>query len=346
MHLYKKFVFGLSAILLSQFILAIGSVIVSKDYFIPYISSNSEKTVTPQKIHLREKRLSAVTNAKVVVLLNPLSIPSLTAFDIPNYSLMDTLALNGFDVWAIDFIGEGQSSYPEVMENREAAIGVWPLSADSAVVQLANAAKFIRAHSQKQHFSLLGWSWGSIVAAMYAIKYPGEVDKLILYGAMYSMDLPQFLKPYVNANNQFNMLLPAYQNVPWVMIYMHWQMMKQHSRDPNIVSKADIAAIRTAYRQIDPHPFIPGSIRRPMGPMHDLFNIWTNQPLYDIKQITEPTLVVYGAQDLFADPNMYAQLINAKKRREVKIDNATHWVLYEKNRTVFNSAIINFLHQD
>src|SRR3990167_1019283 len=94
--------------------------IVSNEYYIPY---------GDQEIHLKEKKLFASKPSKIIVLVNPLSIPVLSAFDVPGYSLMDALAKHGYDVWGMDFIGEGKSSYPKVMERSPAPIGMYPLPA-------------------------------------------------------------------------------------------------------------------------------------------------------------------------------------------------------------------------
>ncbi|PGE83298.1 alpha/beta hydrolase, partial [Bacillus pseudomycoides] len=74
-----------------------------------------------------------------------------------------------------------------------------------------------------------------------------------------------------------------------------------------------------------------GIIRRPMGPLEDLYSIWNNRPLYDASQITSPVLVIYGEDDLFADRDMLSKLTGTKQKKEVVIPNATHWAVYEKN---------------
>lgn len=311
--------------------------ITSNEYYIPY---------NGQKIHLKEKKLSSAKAAKVIVLVNPLSIPALSAFDVPHYSLMDALAKQGYDVWGIDFIGEGTSSYPKSMESAPAPIGIYPLQATEAVNELNHGINYISKTTGKKDVSILGWSWGSVVGAMYAIKYPEQVNHLILYGSMYSSRLqesvqPIFIKPYTGTDNNFSESLPAYQNIPWKVINTHWNMMVNGNK--SIVDESAIEEVAKVYTKADPKPVMTNSLRRPMGPMKDLYSIWNGKPIYDITKLTTPTLVIYGDQDLFADHELYSKLTNVKSKQEIELKAATHWLIYEKTRDRFVDDVVKFL---
>jgi pimeloyl-ACP methyl ester carboxylesterase len=325
-------------VLISAFITnAYADKIISKEYYIPYNN---------QKIHLKEKKLSASKSSKVIVLINPLSIPSLVAFDIPNYSLMDALAKRGFDVWGIDFIGEGKSSYPAIMESNPAPIGKYPLDTKEAVKELHQGVNYITKVTDVHSVSILGWSWGAVVGAMYSILYPENVNNLILYGAMYSSHLqksiePIFIKPFSGKNNDFSENLPAYQNIPWKVINTHWNMMIRGNG--TIVTQRAISDVANAYVNSDPKPFLPNSLRRPMGPMKDLYNIWNGHSIYDISKLKTPTLVIYGDQDLFADHGLYSKLTNVKLKQQVELKEATHWLIYEKTRYQFIDDVTRFI---
>lgn len=301
------------------------------------------------QIHVEEKKLAQTHPQEVVILLSPLSIPSLLAFDVERYSLMDVLAKAGFDVWAIDFVGEGHSSYPKVMQISPAPKGVFPLRATDAEQQLNVVIQFIKKNTGIHSVSLLGWSWGSVVAALYSSQHPQAIHTLILYGSMYSAPLPasiqhMMLAPFQTSPGTFNPQLPAYQNIPWQEIRQHWVSMMQG--DTDIAPPDAIRAVEQAYLQSDPHPFIPGTLRRPMGPMYDLFSIWHQRPLYPIANIKAPTLVIYGELDLFADHNLYNQLSGTRIKKQIVIPQATHWLIYEKNRTIFYSAVLAFLKEN
>ncbi|MFN8770857.1 MAG: alpha/beta fold hydrolase [Neisseriaceae bacterium] len=331
----------LSLIMVAGFAVnAYANKIIANEYNIPY---------KEYKIHLKEKKLSSTKTKKIIVLVNPLSIPSLEAFDVPNYSLMDALAKKGYDVWGIDFVGEGKSSYPKEMEINPAPIGSFPLLAKEALKELEQGIGYITNKTGQKKVSLLGWSWGSVVGAMYTIQNPKQVNHLVLYGSMYSAHLqktiqPTFIKPFANKNNEFNESLPAYQNIPWKVIDSHWHLMIAGNK--TIADKRAIKAVGQVYVAADPKPFIPNSLRRPMGPMKDLYSIWSGRPIYDIARLKTPTLVIYGDQDFFADHNLYKQLTNVKIKREIKLKEATHWLIYEKARYQFIDDVVIFLNKN
>lgn len=337
MQNYKILCAGVMGLFLSN---AYASAIISNEYTIPYASG--------QTLHLKEKKLATAKSEKVIVLVNPLSIPALSAFDVPGYSLMDALAAKGYDVWGVDFTGEGSSSYPVSMNKSPAPNGVYPLEAKDAVKELNYSIDYIAKKTGKKSVDLLGWSWGSVVAAMYSIQYPKQVDHLVLYGSMYSSKLaesiqPIFIKPFESPVGVFSQNLPAYQNIPWKVINTHWNMMLESN--PTIASESAINAVGKTYVNADPKPVIPDSLRRPMGPMKDLFAIWNARPIYDISKLTTPTLVIYGDQDLFADHELYSKLSNAKVKQEIVLKEATHWLIYEKTRAEFVNDVTDFLNK-
>ncbi|MDQ5921683.1 MAG: hypothetical protein QG673_1742 [Pseudomonadota bacterium] len=319
--------------------------LIANEYYIPY---------NGQQIHLKEKKLSSSESRsgsrsksrKVIVLINPLSIPALSAFDVPGYSLMNDLAQNGYDVWGIDFIGEGKSTYPKTMNISPAPIGTYPLSANQAVKQLHQAIDYISKQTGKHNVALLGWSWGSVVGAMYAIQNPHQINHLVLYGSMYSSQLqesiqPIFIKPFAANNGAFSESLPAYQNIAWQVINSHWHMMI--NGNTSIAEESAIDAVGKVYIEADPAPVMPNSLRRPMGPIKDLYSIWNGKPIYDISKLTVPTLVIYGDQDFFADHDLYNKLTNVKIKQKIELKQATHWLIYEKTRQQFINDVVKFL---
>jgi pimeloyl-ACP methyl ester carboxylesterase len=308
------------------------------DHFIQL--DNSKKIFVKEKYIDIKKQKIEIKHSKVIVLLPPLSIPSAEAFDISNLSFMNEFAKKGFDVWAIDFEGQGRSDYPKSMQENPAPKGIFPVQQSDALQQLKVVIDYIKKQKSIDSVSLLGWSWGSVVAANYSTLYSSDIHDLILVGAMYSFRLPKFAKPFLNKEDKFNTDLSAYQLVPWEAIDSHWKMMEQNK---NLVLDKDKEEVKKVYEQLDKNTFIKGSLRRAMGPMKDLVSIWSNKPVYDISKVTSNTLVIYGDQDLFADKNLFHKLIHCKNKKEVVIKNATHWVFYEKNRTQLNKEILNFL---
>lgn len=112
-------------------------------------------------------------NGRVVLLVHGATWSSKCTFDpAENYSLMDTLANEGYDVFAIDLHGYGKSGKTE----RD-----WTES-PSAAEDLDAAADYIRALRWVEKVSVVGYQWGSQPAGIFAMKHPNKVAKLVLFG--------------------------------------------------------------------------------------------------------------------------------------------------------------------
>jgi pimeloyl-ACP methyl ester carboxylesterase len=295
------------------------------------------------ELYLREKRAIQEANlskGKVVIFLEPLGVPTAKAFDVPGLSWMDSLAGAGYDTWALDFRGFGGSSRPPAMSQPPMANPPLTTTAE-AVRDLDAAVSFITKHSGIDTVSLIGWSWGGVVGGAYAAQHPARVDKLVLHGTMYGVSLPIMTKPLESAPGVLR-TLPAYQLAPFNLTEDPWKMMMAGRP---LATPASIEAVRQVFLAADPTSGTrtPASVRRAMGPMVDLYSIWSEKPIYDATKITAPVLVIAGDADSFADPTLFCSLTNSRDRREVTIPEATHWALYEKNRGVLLSETETFL---
>lgn len=311
--------------------------IESHDYYLPYLNKGN--------LYLKEKSIKSNNSQKnkVLVLLPPLSLPSGSAFDVPEISFMDHFAKLGYSVWSVDFLNQGRSTFQKEMLQNPPVSGIFPLSAKESAEQLKVIINFIKNQKNVDEISLLGWSWGAVVAGLYAEKSPSDLNKLILVGAMHAFHLPKFTKPFADNRNEFNERLPAYQFFPWAALESHWQSMADGKK---VVSEKNLQLVKETFENIDKDCPIKGSVRRGNGAMKDLFYIWTNRSVYGADKIKTETLVIYGSRDLFSDPKLFTKLTNAKQKKEIIIPDATHWVFYEENREVLFNNIDKFLKQN
>jgi pimeloyl-ACP methyl ester carboxylesterase len=255
---------------------------------------------------------------------------------------MDEYARKGYDTWAMDFRGFGRSSRPKEMSD--------PPAHNRPVIHLNDATKdletivnWIKKKRNVKKIHIVGWSYGGVVAGNYAISHPQDINKLILYGYMHGFTLPIMTQPFENPlqPNQFNPEAPAYQMVDFDKGMHHWHMMMGNKK---IVTNEAMDAVKQVFIDSDPMSKKDNqTIRRPVGPLEDLFYIWKNQPLYDVSKITTPLLVIYGEDDIFADRNMMSKLTSTKQKKEVVIPDATHWAVYEKNRNTLFEQTLNFI---
>jgi len=119
-------------------------------------------------------------DAPVLFLVHGSSVSSRPTFDLTvpgkgRYSLMDTFADYGFDVWTMDHESYGRSTRTE--GNSDIATGVLDLAAGLDVV--ASETGRARAH-------FMGESSGALRAAAFASAHPDRVDRLVLMAFTYT----------------------------------------------------------------------------------------------------------------------------------------------------------------
>ena len=135
------------------------------------------------KLYMFRKRVGAPQAGKpalpVLFLVHGSSISS-TSFDLTvpgkgEYSLMDTFARFGFDVWTMDFEGYGKSSRTE--GNSNIADGVADLNA---------ALPVVTRETGERKFHVFGESSGALRAGAFAMAHPELINRLVLAAFTYT----------------------------------------------------------------------------------------------------------------------------------------------------------------
>jgi pimeloyl-ACP methyl ester carboxylesterase len=101
-------------------------------------------------------------------------------FDFGGGSWLDDFNARGFDAWAFDFAGFGESGrYAELAEpaDRHPPLCRTPEAAEQVAAVLA----LMRRETGQPRASLVAHSWGSMPAARAAIAEPDGVDRLVLF---------------------------------------------------------------------------------------------------------------------------------------------------------------------
>src|SRR5215218_3038609 len=143
--------------------------IIGKDH---YVTSNGLKVYLWEKYQRNFERTFKQTN-KIVLLAHGTTWSGKPDFDLQvrDYSLMDFLAKNGYNVWAIDIHGYGRS---------EKTDKDWS-DTPSAAGDIGAALDYIAKLRGVERISLLGWSWGAQTTGLYTMGHPEKVNKLILF---------------------------------------------------------------------------------------------------------------------------------------------------------------------
>src|SRR3954464_9979165 len=131
------------------------------------------------KIYLWEKFAGTAQGKPVVVLAHGSATAGKESFDLQvptkgSYSLMDFLAGEGFDVFALDTRGFGRSTHPETH-----------FTTQQASEDLNSAVDYVVNLRAVKKVDLLGWSWGTQYGGMFVMAHPEKVDKYVSYAQMH-----------------------------------------------------------------------------------------------------------------------------------------------------------------
>ena len=273
------------------------------------------------KLYVWEKYVGSPSGKKVVVLAHGSATAGKESFDLrvpgkPSYSLMDFLAREGFDVFALDTRGFGRSTHPEThMTTQEASEDL------NAVVDYVLKLRGV------PHVDLLGWSWGTQYGGMFVMAHAKKVEKYVSYAQMH-VDSPDLAKRRPRAE--------AFRKNPYVSISEAGWKPRFYSMTPAEVNDPDVVeAYAKAGAQVER--------KTATGPQLDMVTI---MPMVNPRLMPVPTMIIHGEYDDVADPNgllpFFQQLPNRYKKYVV-VPDAGHMMHLQKGHRVFQHEVAGFL---
>ncbi|GHN00538.1 hypothetical protein WSM22_20270 [Cytophagales bacterium WSM2-2] len=279
------------------------------------------------------------SNDYPVLFIHGATFPSALAFAfrMNGYSWMDNLSENGFDTYALDFLGYGHSDrYPEMSSSspKGKPVGM----AGEIYRDIDKAVDFILQKTGKKKICLIAHSWGGAVAALYATKFPAKVEKLVLFASITKRDGKE-LSPVIEKT--YESLTPV-QRVTAMKDLTPPEMTCQ--LEPEITTtwgeqwlKSDPLATKSK----------SDSVRFPSGYTLDFNNLTNGRALYNPADIMAPVLLIRGEWDKYPDNNdegsLLSELKNSPGKKYVVIEKATHVMHLEKNRHQLYDETLNFL---
>ena len=258
----------------------------------------------------------------VLFLAHGSSVSSRPTFDLTvpghdDYSLMDTFARYGFDVWTMDFEGYGHSS--KGPGNSDIAAGAEDLKAASEVV--------LRETGQSR-FHLYGESAGSLRAGVFAMQEPQRVNRLILMAFTWTGEGSSTLSKRAESVDYY----------------------RTHSRRPR-----DRNMIRSIFTRDRPGTSDP-AVAEAMAdaelkfgdtvPTGTYLDMTTKLPLVDPLKLKVPVMIARGEYDGIASED---DLLNFFKklpvgdREFVVLPGAAHLIAFGTNRRQFFHVMRCFL---
>ncbi|MCS3794697.1 alpha/beta fold hydrolase [Niastella sp. OAS944] len=299
----------------------------------------TESRIPGLKIAITHKEPNVLSNDYPVLFIHGSSFPTALAFDfkMDNYSWMDNLAENGYDVYALDFLGYGNADrYPE-MQNISASgkpIG----RAGEIYKDVDNAVNFIIQKTGKNKVYLIAHSWGASVAALYATKFSDRIAKLVLFAPITERQNDAAAE---TIEGSYETMTPA----------RRIDAMKRltPAGQECLLKKEVLETWKSEWLRSDPlaAKFNSDSVRFPSGFAQDIEDLLHGRSYYKPADIKSPTLIIRGEWDSYPDNNdaetLFRSLENAVEKKYVVIADGTHVMHLEKNRIQLYDEVLYFL---
>ena len=282
--------------------------IIGKEH---YTLSNGLKIYLWEKYH-KDFDKTFKQSRKIVLLVHGKTWSGRPDFDlqIRDYSVMDFLARNGYDVWSIDIHGYGKS---------EKTDKDWS-DTESASNDIGAAVDYILGQKGVDKISILGWSWGTQTTGHYTMNHPEKVNKLILYamgwkGRPSSRSAPMPKEQYrVNDETAARSDFIAGQYEPDVVEKYVKEALAADTKSPNGVIVDQISKF----------------------------------PILKPELIKVPTLIIHPEKDFLATEaetlEFFAKL-GTPYKSYIALPEGGHAILLEKNYKKFQAAVLGYLNQ-
>ena len=267
-------------------------------------------------------------------------------YDIPHEGVnwLQAAVDAGLSPYALDIRGYGRSKPDDVPQD-----ALPYATGDQAIADIGDAVDWIAARHGGGPVALVGWSWGSITTARYAIGAgAGKVARLVLYAPIFAERNAEWLEVLADPADpsQLN-AFKAYRRVDLPSTRARWDAQIPDGAEgwrQETVLQAIVAASLADDGQADQTD--PPSFRVPNGTFLDLWEAFNARPLYDPAQLTCPVMLLRGAQDPTSTRSYALALfdrVGAAQRQYVEIANGTHFINAEAQADQVFKAVHAFL---
>lgn len=285
-------------------------VIERNEYFID--------TSSGMTLYTAEKKLKGSSPSQAVLLIHGTGVGyACWDIDIKDYSMMEFLAREDFDVFAVDQRGYGKSTKPNGLD----------VSSESCADDLKSVIDYMKTLTQLEKVDVVGHSFGGMVATYLAAKYPEHIGKIVLMGCPYKILHPA-IKPFSD-----EMVEVANKGTPYAPNTHHLTVgEKLYSYEQEVVD---------AYKELNDrlYPEIPTGV---------YLSDQTLEHSQYASQIAAPTLLLVGNFDNCVelhDQVEFLKDLGASDKALLVIGQAWHLVFLEKiAHRSFYQAVLDWLH--
>lgn len=299
----------------------------------------TESHIPGLKIALTHKVPTVVSNDYAILLLHGFSFPSALSFGFKmnNYSWIDNFSENGYDVYALDFLGYGNADrYPEMEISLSDTKPVG--RAMDVCKDVDKAIDLILQKTGKTKVYLIGHSWGGSVAALYSTKFAGKVAKLVLFAALTQREDTTVIE---KIEGSFKMMTPDERIT----------LMKNLTPEKKICQLEPEVFTEWGYTWLQSDALAKklksNSVRFPSGPLQDIEDMLHGKAYYNPVDVKVPVLIIRGEWDKYPDntddEKLFVSLENAPYKKYVVIEKGTHVMHLEKSRYQLYDETLRFL---
>jgi pimeloyl-ACP methyl ester carboxylesterase len=294
--------------------------------------------ITGLKLALHHEFVPATPNPqrRIVLFAEGSAVPTSgnAAYRINGLSWMDDLAEHGYDVWSLDYMGLGDSSrYPDMNAGPKG-------TASECAEQLARAARYVLKQRKADKLAVIGDSFGSLVAGVFATKTPELLDQLVLFAPVTPVAEP---KPAGTSQiSNYDLVTPD----DFAQIYSSWL---PRGASTGLARDFFTKDWGVSYLNTDPESRLrnPPSVMVPSGPDVDLARVSAGDFPYDAANIRVPTMILFGEWDTIATEDggqrLFKELTNAPRKALFLIGHSTHLLQFEAVRFDAYAAVRAFL---
>ena len=306
---------------------------------------STESHIVNLKLAITHKAPVVLSNDYPVLMLHGSSFPSMLSFGfrMGDYSWMDNLVENGYDVYSLDFLGYGNSDrYPEMdVPSTAATVSAESMPVGRAVEvykDIDKAVDLILRRTGQSKVYLVAHSWGATVAALYTGNFKEKVAKLVLFAAITprrDSSAPDVIR------GAFETMTPEQRIAAMKQLTPKEETCRL---EPELYSSWGSDWLRSDRLALKYHS---NSVRFPSGPSQDETDLLHNKPYYDPADIKVPVLLIRGEWDQYPNrqdfDTLFARLKNAAYKKSVVIEKGTHVMHLEKNRFQLYDETLHFL---
>jgi len=302
-------------------------------------------------LFLAEKRSASIDPRRPPVLLAHGATFGAALFDLPRpgYSLMAHLASKGRAVYALDVRGYGRSLASGVMDAPPHTHAPFARAIDAAQ-DLGAAVDFILARHRVPAVDLVGFSWGTIMAAQLAADAPHNVARLVLYAPLCGVPHPGWLGRIADPADP-RRLAPQFGAYRWITaadVVSRWNS-DLANKDVTLSRENGIAELLfDTLAALDPQSAVqsPPAFRCPNGALADLVEVFNGCAPFDPRRLVKPLLVLRGSEDTTSTEQDVTRLLACADASTIisrSISPGSHFLCIEKNRLELYETLDEFL---